>query len=77
MLSKTDFSTYDLMHQCRLGPMTPWEKALGDALEQIFGKGVQDLAEIVAELNEMRVFAQDGKPWSEESFRAAMAHMGA
>jgi hypothetical protein len=77
MLSKIDLAAYNLAQQCRLAPMTEWEKELGDALERIFGKGIETLSEIVAELNAMRVFAQNGKPWTEESFRAAMAQMGA
>ncbi len=77
MLQKTDFSAIDHARQCRRGPMTPWEKELGDALEAVFGQGVAELPAIVAALNERRVFAIDGRPWTEASFRAAMAELGA
>jgi hypothetical protein len=77
MLHKTDFSAVDHARQCRRGPLTPWEKALGDALEAIFATGESDLPAIVAALNERRAFDIDGRPWTEASFRAAMAELGA
>jgi hypothetical protein len=62
--------------QNRAEAPTPFDNRLGDALEQIFDKGVDSLAELVQELNQL---APDraGKPWTEESLQAEMKRLGA
>ena len=52
------------------------ENRLGDALEELFRRGVQDLAEIAAGLNALGIAAPDGKPWTEASFGAEMRRLG-
>ena len=62
--------------QTRLAPPTPYENALGDALEQVFEAGAQTLAEVVAKLNELGSRAPDGARWSEASFEREIARLG-
>ena len=62
--------------QHRAEPPTQFENRLGDALEQIFAKGVDQLPDVVRELNALTP-DRDGKPWTEESFQAEMRRLGA
>lgn len=52
------------------------ENRLGDALEDLFGRGVHDLSEIVAGLNGLGIAAPGGQPWTEASFGAEMRRLG-
>ena len=52
------------------------QNRLGDALEDLFARGVRDLAEIAAGLNALGVPAPDGRPWTEASFGAEMRRLG-
>jgi hypothetical protein len=62
--------------QNRADPPTEFENRLGDALEQIFAKGVESLPEVVRELNRVTP-DRAGNPWTEESFQAEMKRLGA
>lgn len=53
-----------------------FEQALIAALEQIFESGKDELAQIVAALNEQRLFDRSGTPWSESSFRQFLSING-
>jgi hypothetical protein len=55
---------------------TAFEHRIGDALEQIFAKGIDDLRAVVHELNSAAVPDREGKPWTEESFQAEMQRLG-
>jgi recombinase-like protein len=61
--------------QNRAEPPTEFENRLGDALEQIFGTGIDSLTEVVQELNKIMA-DRAGKPWTEESFQAEMKRLG-
>ncbi len=74
-IETTDAIT-NIVWQTRFAPPTAHENALGDALERLFRDGVDELAAIVAGLNEAGVHGPDGRDWTEESFRAEMARLG-
>jgi hypothetical protein len=46
-------------------------------LEQIFGDGVTELAELVARLNATGLRDPDGEAWTQQSFAAHMQRLGA
>lgn len=62
--------------QSRTDGPDPAENRLGDALEDLFGRGVHDLSEVVAGLNELGIPAPDGRPWTTASFGAEMRRLG-
>lgn len=62
--------------QSRHRDITSYEHALADELEAIFGRGVRDLAGLVAALNETGVRPPDGADWTAESFTAEIARLG-
>lgn len=53
-----------------------YEAALTDALEDLFGKNIETLPDIVAALNDRNVFAPDGTPWTQESFQIEIKRLG-
>jgi recombinase-like protein len=61
--------------QYRAEAPSEFENRLGDALEQIFAKGVESLHDVVQELNRLTP-DRSGKPWTEESFQAEMKRLG-
>jgi len=63
--------------QTRPAPPSDYENALGDALVACFEAGIEDLAPLVARLNELGVRTPDGKAWTEENFRSVLARLGA
>jgi thymidylate synthase len=63
--------------QHRAEPPSEFENRLGDALEQIFGSGIDQLSQVVDELNKSGNRDRAGKPWTEESFQAEMKRLGA
>jgi len=54
-----------------------YESALSRALTGILGKGIHDLAGIVAALNETQLRFPNGGTWTEENFAAEMERLGA
>lgn len=62
--------------QTRAAPPTELENRLGDALERIFGSGIEALPEVIAELNRSGVKDPAGQPWTEASFQAFMKDRG-
>ena len=62
--------------QAGTGTSSPYDSALGDALEEIFGRGIHELAGIVAALNEKGVLTPAGEPWTEENFPETMKQLG-
>jgi hypothetical protein len=54
-----------------------YEHALADALQAIFEQEIYDLPEIVRELNARGPKAPDDAAWTEASFAAEMARLGA
>lgn len=53
-----------------------YEASLTDALEEMFAGGIETLPEIVAGLNDQKIPAPDGTPWTEESFQTEIKRLG-
>ena len=64
----------NVVWQTRAAEPTEYENRLGDALEQVFATGAEDLAAVIRALNDLRCLAPDGKPWTEETFKAWMSN---
>ncbi|MEX2453167.1 MAG: recombinase-like helix-turn-helix domain-containing protein [Rhodospirillaceae bacterium] len=62
--------------QSRTGDLTPYENTLGDALEDLFAKGVYDLPDIVEGLNARGLHTPDGDAWTEANFPETMKRLG-
>jgi hypothetical protein len=62
--------------QTRPAPPTEFELSLCEALTGIFGAGVEELSDIVAELNKRNVKSPDGSDWTEDSFQTEMKKLG-
>jgi hypothetical protein len=67
----------NLVWQSRAAPPTPAENRLADALQRIFADAVYDLPGIVARLNQAGLAGPGGVPWTEASFTAELARLGA
>ncbi|MFC9977286.1 recombinase-like helix-turn-helix domain-containing protein [Spirillospora sp. NPDC127200] len=63
--------------QARKHPLTSYENALADELENVFGTGAHDLPGVVAALNETGVRPPDGADWTPDSLAAELARLGA
>jgi hypothetical protein len=63
-------------NQARTRRPTPFENALGDALEAAFAHGVHDLAGIVAALNRTGPRPPTGGEWTDDSFQREIARLG-
>ena len=63
--------------QTRTHSQTEFERRLADALERAFADGVTDLAPLVDRLNADGLRDEENRAWTEESFRAVMARLGA
>ena len=61
--------------QSRAEPPDDAENRLGDALEDLFRRGVHDLSEIADGLNMLGIRAPDGQPWTEASFSAEVCRL--
>ena len=64
-------------HQARQRAPTTYEDLLGDAIERAFAAGVHDLPALVQSLNDSGLSSPDGSPWTEASYRDAMAALAA
>ena len=64
-------------HQARTRTPTTYEDLLGDAIERAFGDGIHDLPGLVAYLNRTGPSAENGQPWTESSYCALLARLGA
>ena len=64
-------------HQARQRPPTNFEDLLGDAIERAFAQGIHDLPGLVSYLNQTGPAAENGQPWTESSYCALMARLGA
>jgi hypothetical protein len=67
----------NLAWQSRAEPPSEFENRLGDALEEIFGGGIDSLSALVEGLNQRGCRDRGGRPWTEESFQAEMRRLGA
>ena len=65
------------MFRGRPAPPTEFELTLCEALTEIFGAGMEELSDIVAELNKRGVNAPDGTNWTEDSFQTEMKKLSA
>ena len=62
--------------QTRTAEPTDYENRLGDALEKVFDSGAIELGAVVQGLNDLKMLAPDGKPWTEASFQQVMQKLG-
>lgn len=62
--------------QAGTGSATPYEAALGNALEEVFSAGIYDLPGIVAALNRMGVKTPEGEVWTEAGYAGVMEKLG-
>ena len=62
--------------QAGTGNATPYEDALGNALEEVFSAGIYDLTGIVKALNRMGVLTPDGDAWTEDGYAVVMEKLG-
>lgn len=62
--------------QAGTGSATPYEAALGNALEEVFSAGIHDLSGIVSALNRMGVQTPDGEAWTEQGYAKVMETLG-
>jgi hypothetical protein len=62
--------------QHRAEAPSEFENRLGDALEQIFAKGIESLPQVIEELNKT-TRDRAGNPWTEQTFQAEMKRLGA
>lgn len=67
----------NLVWQTRSQAPTPYEDALGDALEVAFDGGAATPAEVVASLNAQGLRTPDAACWTEASFLQEMRRLGA
>lgn len=63
-------------HQSRRGPVSEYDDRLACAIEEIFSRGVHDLAGLLDGLNHSDVVASDGKPWTEAALRGHLEPYG-
>lgn len=66
----------NIIWQTRPAPPTPFENALGDALEQVFEAGATELPDVVAGLNANGCMDPDGKPWTPTRLTEVLAKVG-
>ena len=59
--------------QTRTHPQSDFEKRLAEALEKLFADGVTELNQLIERLNSEGVQDEDGRDWTEQSFRETMA----
>ncbi len=64
-------------HQARDREPDDYQNLLGDAIERAFAAGIHDLTGLVDRLNEARVPAPNGQPWTPELFQKEMKRLGA
>ena len=63
-------------HQARKRTPDDYENLLADSLERAFASGVYDLNALVDYLNERRVPAPGGQPWTSELYESEMRRLG-
>ncbi|MDV6012019.1 recombinase-like helix-turn-helix domain-containing protein [Haloechinothrix sp. LS1_15] len=63
--------------QSRTAPTSNYADALADELEAIYSSGTHDLPGVVAALNASGVRPPDGREWTEATFTAQLAELGA
>ncbi|WP_179402080.1 recombinase-like helix-turn-helix domain-containing protein [Burkholderia guangdongensis] len=61
--------------QTRKAEPTRYENDFGDALEQVFGAGATELADVVDGLNRLGFRTPDGALWTTERFRSEVASL--
>ena len=64
-------------HQARDREPDAYQNLLGDAIERCYAAGIHDLAGLVDGLNEARVPAPNGQPWTSDLFVQEMKRLGA
>lgn len=67
----------NIVWQTRAAEPTPYETALGDALEAAFEGGAQTPEDIVRAFQRAGFLCADGQPWTEARFLAEMHRLGA
>lgn len=67
----------NIVHQTRENPPTDYENGLASALAEIFDNDISELSDIIMELNKRGIYAPDGSPWIEKSFKSEIKRLGA
>lgn len=62
-------------YQARRRAPTPYDDALGDALEAAFARGIHDVPGLAAALNGAGIKTPDGGSWTEQNFPAIMRQL--
>lgn len=70
-IEKVD-AAQNLVWQTRPAPPTDYDNRLADTLEQIFAAGIEELAPLVARLNELGSRSPEDAQWTEDTFLAYM-----
>lgn len=70
-IEKVD-AAQNLVWQTRPAPPTDYDNRLADTLEQIFAAGIEELAPLVARLNELGSRSPEDAQWTEDIFLAYM-----
>jgi hypothetical protein len=68
-IEKVD-AAQNLVWQTRAAPPTDYENRLADTLEQIFAAGIDELAPLVARLNQLGSRSPEGAQWTEDTLQA-------
>jgi hypothetical protein len=76
MTTRTAREPYLEAHQTHPEPITPYERKLAGSLTEVFSGGATSLDEVVAGLNALGLHGPNGKPWSDDTFRAEMRRLG-
>lgn len=67
----------NIVWQNRAAAPTPFENALGDALEAAFDAGAETAEQVVAAFNTAALRRPDGRAWTVADFEADLALLGA
>ena len=74
-MQETTREPENVVWQTRQHPQTDFENRLADALEEILGEGVHDLAGIVDRLNGMGFRDEQNRAWTEDGFKDELARL--
>ena len=65
----------NIVWQTRAREQTEFEKRLSVGMEGAFADGVTELDDLVSHLNRNKIYDEHNKPWTSDSFCAAMAEL--
>jgi hypothetical protein len=68
---------YIVVNQSRDRAPTEYEDLFADALERLFGQGIDELGPLVEGLNELAAPSPNAEPWTEDLFLQEIKRLGA